>query len=95
MSLLTRPPHGTYFIPRWSPELLFTVMLDVSTALKENNEKVCPFFFFEVVSILTARNGPNQTVFIKSKMEGAVVGVGLSVSQNQQQDCITESIVTL
>lgn len=53
------------------------------------------FFFFEVVSILTARNGPNQTVFIKSKMEGAVVGVGLSVSQNQQQDCITESIVTL
>lgn len=52
---MTRPPHGTDFVPRCSLELLFTVMLDVSTARKENNEKVCPFL--KVVSILTAKEG--------------------------------------
>lgn len=31
------------FQPCWSLEPLFTVMLDVSSAPKENNEKVCPF----------------------------------------------------
>ena len=67
MSLLTRPPHGNDFIPCWSLELLFTVMLDVSTALKKNNEikkhpQVCPVF--RVVSILTAWGEPMQTVLV-------------------------------
>lgn len=35
MSVLTRPPHRNDFIPRWTLELLFTVMPDVSTALKK------------------------------------------------------------